>query len=157
MCCCNRLQMGMQRFNYRTASVQAGPDQSVGVARVSGIVTPESVRGIVADSTLWGQGREVFAHLVHYNSATIAMNLDDLLSSARRAKRADAAQSPPAAFVVSADQLPLFESYTGAMMGLGFHMAAFTSSAEGRRWAAQQALVREHWRAQRAGLRRSAP
>lgn len=147
----------MTSFAYRTASVMAQADQSISMAHVCGIVTPESLRLIIADSVRWCGRSDDLAHLVNYSGATMALSLGQMLESAQAAKPADAISALPAAFVVSADQLPAFEGYAAAMMARGFLMAAFTEAAGARRWVAQQAQVRAHWRALRAGLQQSAP
>lgn len=147
----------MHRFRYRTASVETHAHHEISLANVSGIVTPDTLRLIIADSTQWAGGSGHLAHVVDYGGATMALNLGQMLEMARAAKRADAINATPAALIVSADQVSLFESYTAVMQRLGFSMAAFTGADEGRRWAARQALVREHWRGLRAGLRLSAP
>ena len=155
--CLNRYNLGMTRFFYRTASVRAHADQSISSARVCGVLTAESLRLIIADSTHWCGRADDLAHLVDYSGATLALSLGKMLDAARAAKPADAMAALPAAFVVSADQLPTFEGYVAAMMARGFLLTAFTEAAGARRWVAQQAQVRAHWRALHAGLRRSAP
>lgn len=147
----------MRHFAYRTASVMAQTDRSVSSARVCGVVTPESLRLIIADSAHWCGGADNLAHLVDYSGATMALSLGQMLKFAQAAKPGDVMAALPAAFLVNADQMPTFEGYAAAMMARGFLMAAFTEAAGARRWAAQQAQVRAHWRALHAGLRRSAP
>lgn len=147
----------MHRLLYRTASVETHAFREISMAHVSGVVTPDTLRLIIADSAQWAGGCDHLAHVVDYSGATMALSLDRMVEMARAAKRADAINATPSALIVSADQMPLFENYTTAMQRLGFSMAAFTASDEGRQWAARQALVREHWRGLRAALRQSAP
>jgi hypothetical protein len=147
----------MPTYRYRTASVQAFNDQSISIARVCGIVTPATLGLIISDSGRWAREGDDLAHLVDYSGATFALDLGAMLGAAQSAKPANAMQAPPAAFVVSADQMPAFDGYAAAMQRRGYLLAAFTAAAEARRWAARQAQVRAHWLGLRAALRLSAP
>ena len=147
----------MHRFSYRTASVDTHAHREISLANVSGIVTPDTLRLIIADSTQWVDGANHLAHVVDYAGATMALDLGSMVGMAQAAKRPDAINAPPCALVVSAGQVQLFEDYAAVMQRAGYALAVFTAAADGRRWAARQALVRDHWRGLRAGLQRSAP
>lgn len=147
----------MYLFSYRTASVNTSCLHGVGLARVSGVVTSDALRLIIADSTQWAGGSQQLAHIVHYSEAAMALTLDQMVCSGRAAKRADAINATPSALIVSAAQMPLFDAYAAVMQRLGFSLGVFTGAEDGQRWAARQALVREHWLGLRAGLQRSAP
>jgi hypothetical protein len=147
----------MQRLVYRTASVETNAYRAIRIASVSGIVTSAALGSIIADSAQWAGGGAHLAHVVNYGGATMALDLGQMIAMAQSVKPADALMSTPAALVVRVDQLPLFDGYTAAMQARGFLIAAFTAGEAARRWAAQQALVREHWNARRAVLRLSAP
>ena len=151
------IQMGMHKISYRTASVETSAYRGLGLARVTGIVTHDTLRLVIADSGQWAGGADCLAHVVSYSTATMALDLVQMVGMARQAKRADVINAIPAALIVSADQLPLFDDYTAAMQAHGFMIAAFTAADAGRRWAAQQAQVRAHWRGLRARLQLSAP
>lgn len=147
----------MSNYRYCTATVQVTSEQAVSIARVAGVVTPGVLRLIIADSAKWSGSADDMAHLVDYSAAAFALDMGSMLAAAQYAKPADALNSPPAAFIVSADQLPAFDGYAAAMQRRGYVLAAFTAANEARRWTAQQAQVRAHWCSLRAELRRSAP
>lgn len=137
--------------------VQATSEQSISIARVAGVVTHSVLRLIITDSVKWSGSADDLAHMVDYSAAAFALDMGSMLAAAQSAKPADALNSPPAAFIVSADQLPVFDGYAAAMQRRGYVLAAFTAANEAWRWTAQQAQVRAHWGTLRAELRRSAP
>lgn len=140
----------MKRLIYPTASVRVSSQNLIGIAEVSGVVTPDAVRLIVRDSPAWTKG-DALAHLVMYDSAAMALSVDFLLGVAQAAKAA-LTDIPPAALVVAEDQLPMFQRYAAAMGQSGALIAAFTSREAASAWVVRQAEVRAHWRALRRGL-----
>ena len=151
------VQRPMHLFSYRTASVDAHAHREISLAKVAGIVTPDTLRLIIADSTQWAGGASQLAHVVDYSGAAMAMGLKQMVDMAKAAKRPDAINAPPCALIAGAGQVKLFEDYAAVMQRLGFSMAVFTGADAALRWASRQALVRDHWRGLRAGLRLSAP
>lgn len=142
----------MKRLLYPTASVRTHSSDRVGVAVVSGVVTPDALRLIVSDSQRWGTKGDALANLVVYQSAAMALSLDALVETAANAK-ADLSDIAPAALVVGPDDLAMFQVYCAAMSQRNALIAAFTSQQAAQQWTARQAQVREHWQALRRGLR----
>ena len=130
---------------YGMSSVQAGAQGRVGVGKVFGVVTSAEARKILMDSPRWGDCRPL-AHVADYRQATMAIEPAALLASAVHAQRHGVILAP-AALVVGPDQITLFSEYARASNAAGVLKAVFSTLDEALRWAARQALVREHWQA----------
>lgn len=141
----------MAKLIYPTASVRLHSTDAIGIAQVSGVVTLATAGALIGDSHKWVPGGAL-CNLVLYDGASMAVELDALLPVAQAAKRIGAQEATPAALVVGRDSAEMFRAYAAAMGAKGALIGVFTDREKARRWVAQQAQVREHWRQLRRGL-----
>lgn len=136
----------MHKFKYATAGARAYSAGRVAVGCVSGILTASIAREVIADSELWLPGGEALAVVADYSGAAIALSASDLLGAIQRIKWGGD-MAPPTALVVASDQMAMFREYAARCATLGILRAVFASVDDAQRWAARQALVRQHWQA----------
>lgn len=133
------------------ASISTVVDRRIGVHRVSGVVTPNSIAGLVQHA----RRDPSPVMVVSYVEAAIAIEPDKMFSYAWRSGEEAAPMEAPAALVVRPDQLALFRQYAQTALHSGILRAAFTSTDEARSWASEQAAVQEQWyRAYRQAIAR---
>ena len=126
---------------FSTASVWIRPGPLTR-AVVRGLITPRSFQELLTNPATTEAALPRFVDLFDCTEAQVCMDLGAMLAVAVTAK---SAQALPVALLVSAEQLELAGNYSEIMAAKGFHIAAFTRSAEAERWAQRQANVRAFW------------
>ena len=133
----------MLSFFVSTASVciQPGPlTRSV----IRGLITPRSLRELFTNPATTESAMPRLADLADYTRAQVCMDLESIMAVEAASVQA-LPMALPVALLVSAEQLELAGNYSEIMAAKGFHIAAFTRSAEAERWAQRQANVRAFW------------
>lgn len=129
----------MKRFRFGGVTVEVDAPDGLAMAVVQGQVTPAMVTEIIASEQAWAAVR--LAQVISYSEAKIKLTSDELLAAADRAPVCDT----PTALVVAPAQFAAFRDYTQVHADRGVMKAAFTTLEAARRWAADQARVRESW------------
>ena len=142
----------MQTFTYVTASVRVAALGRVAVGRVTGLVTISTAGQIMQDEARWIGGQQL-AQIIDCSAAGVAIAANDLLATAQR--KLDGG-GPPTVFIVSRDQLPLFDRYTDLALSCGVLKAAFSSERDAQEWAQMAAKVHQY-RIDRAMRRQLTP
>lgn len=149
---------------YATARASAVVADRLCVIRVSGIVTNEIGRQLLADNAQWLADTGALGQVADYRDSVVAMDADALLGALVRAKQVDEALARPTALLVRSEQLALFEPYVSLSARIGVCRAPFTGDEAARAWAQsqapafaalQQAVERARWRD--GGTRPAAP
>lgn len=118
------LDQGIATLQYRGLLSRRNSAEMIGV--ISGFLEVAGPGAMVSD----------------YTGADVDQTARMLARAARPAIKAGPVLRLPGALIVRADELPLWRSYCYALGDMGAMRAAFTSAAEARAWAAENAALR---------------
>lgn len=124
-----------------SSKMVGGVENGLSIVRISGIVTPTVLEGVVRDDAAWMQATGVMAQVARYEESALAIDAQSLILAAETALVVNPNFEVPTALVVHPDLLQMFEIYAHVMTERGVARAAFSDPEMARRWAAAQAPV----------------
>lgn len=139
-----------KRWTYATASKTARAERSIGIVRVTGILTGDTLGLVLADNAAWLGEQSVEAQVADYTGASLCINPEAMLARADAVLKVDGALATPTALVVQKDLLQHFNTYAWLMAQRGVIRGVFERADEAQRWVGQQARVLEVLRRERA-------
>lgn len=135
------------RWRYASAVAYASLDQRISHVAVTGIVTPTIAAQILRDNAAWLRRSGALAQVASYENAVLALNSEELLSSALRAT--PDGLDVPTSLHIAPHQYSLISAYSTLMAQHGIGRMPATSYGLALDWAQRQALVRYSMRLRR--------
>lgn len=117
-------------------------DQGIATLQYRGRLSRRNSAEMIGVISAYIEGASPAAMVSDYSGADVEQTARMLARGARPALKSGPTLRLPGALIVRQDEMPLWRSYCNALGDMGALRAAFTSAAEARAWAAEQAALR---------------
>jgi hypothetical protein len=142
--------MGSSRsWSYKMARAVASMEGGISRCVITGVVTPDVAAAILRDNAQWLAETGAIGQVADYVGAAMCIDAMTLHKHAANAAAEYSALSIPTALLVQNDSLEAFDTYAELMAQRGICRGVFASAQKAEQWAAAQAAVWAHLRAQR--------